>query len=92
MRWSTLLGLAVVALLIAAPLGLPVFAMTLLTESALATAASPAPTLVPRGSGSNSRDASVAATMRPPPVRMRRFAADHRNPEHAATTIAIRTT
>ena len=32
MRWSTLLGLAVVALLIAAPLGLPVFAMTLLTE------------------------------------------------------------
>ena len=32
MRSSTLLGLAVVALLIAAPLGLPVFAMTLLTE------------------------------------------------------------
>src|SRR5205085_4022950 len=32
MRWSTLLGLAVVALLIAAPFGLPVFAMTLLTE------------------------------------------------------------
>ena len=32
MRWSMLLGLAVVALLIAAPLGLPVFAMTLLTE------------------------------------------------------------
>jgi branched-chain amino acid transport system permease protein len=32
MRWSSLLGLAVVALLIAAPLGLPAFAMTLLTE------------------------------------------------------------
>src|SRR5258705_11462678 len=32
MRWSKLLGLAVVALLIASRLGLPVFAMTLLTE------------------------------------------------------------
>ena len=32
MRWSSLFGLAVVALLIAAPLGLPAFAMTLLTE------------------------------------------------------------
>jgi branched-chain amino acid transport system permease protein len=32
MRWSTLLGLSVLALLIAAPLGLPAFAMTLLTE------------------------------------------------------------
>jgi branched-chain amino acid transport system permease protein len=32
MRWSSLLGLAVLAMLIAAPLGLPVFAMTLLTE------------------------------------------------------------
>src|SRR5947207_7856838 len=32
MRWSRTLGLAVVALLIAAPLGLPAFAMTLLTE------------------------------------------------------------
>jgi branched-chain amino acid transport system permease protein len=32
MRWSSMLGLAVVALLIAAPLGLPAFAMTLLTE------------------------------------------------------------
>ena len=32
MRWSLLLGLAVVALLIAAPFGLPLFAMTLLTE------------------------------------------------------------
>ena len=32
MRWSMLLGLAVVAMLIAASLGLPVFAMTLLTE------------------------------------------------------------
>ncbi|RPI46341.1 MAG: ABC transporter permease, partial [Hyphomicrobiaceae bacterium] len=32
MRWSRLLGLAVVASLIAAPLGLPAFAMTLLTE------------------------------------------------------------
>ena len=32
MRWSSLLALAVVALLIAAPFGLPAFAMTLLTE------------------------------------------------------------
>jgi branched-chain amino acid transport system permease protein len=32
MRWPRALGLAVVALLIAAPLGLPAFAMTLLTE------------------------------------------------------------
>jgi branched-chain amino acid transport system permease protein len=32
MRWPQALGLAVVALLIAAPLGLPAFAMTLLTE------------------------------------------------------------
>src|SRR6187551_1861902 len=32
MRRSRLLGLAVLALLIAAPLGLPLFAMTLLTE------------------------------------------------------------
>lgn len=32
MRWSNLLGLGVLGLLIAAPLGLPVFAMTLLTE------------------------------------------------------------
>ena len=32
MRWSRTLGLAVVALMIAAPLGLPAFAMTLLTE------------------------------------------------------------
>jgi len=32
MRWSTVLGLAVLALLIAAPFGLPAFAMTLLTE------------------------------------------------------------
>jgi len=32
MPWSRLLGLGVVALLIAAPLGLPIFAMTLLTE------------------------------------------------------------
>ena len=32
MRWSLLLGLAVGALLIAAPFGLPLFAMTLLTE------------------------------------------------------------
>jgi branched-chain amino acid transport system permease protein len=32
MRWSSVLGLAVLALLIAAPLGLPSFAMTLLTE------------------------------------------------------------
>src|ERR1700704_2383369 len=32
MRWSSMLGLAIVALLIAAPLGLPPFAMTLLTE------------------------------------------------------------
>ena len=32
MRWSSMLGLAVVAALVAAPLGLPAFAMTLLTE------------------------------------------------------------
>lgn len=32
MRWSRLLGLGVLGLLIAAPLGLPAFAMTLLTE------------------------------------------------------------
>jgi branched-chain amino acid transport system permease protein len=32
MRWSSALGLGVVAVLIAAPFGLPVFAMTLLTE------------------------------------------------------------
>ena len=32
MPWSRLLGLGVVALLIVAPLGLPIFAMTLLTE------------------------------------------------------------
>ena len=32
MRWSRLLGLGAVALLIAAPFGLPLFAMTLLTE------------------------------------------------------------
>jgi len=32
MRWSSMLGLTVLALLIAAPLGLPAFAMTLLTE------------------------------------------------------------
>lgn len=32
MRWSTIAGLGALALLIAAPLGLPIFAMTLLTE------------------------------------------------------------
>ena len=32
MFWSRLLGFSVLALLIAAPLGLPAFAMTLLTE------------------------------------------------------------
>lgn len=32
MRWQTLLGVAALALLLAAPFGLPVFAMTLLTE------------------------------------------------------------